>query len=352
MPTQKPPPLRTMASMSTPQHDSESVPQLSHEWTTPDYLGAWKVRWGFRRNIYRIDPGLYRIGDPGPDDPVLVTCNYKLTVDVVRRDLAGVDVWLLVLDTRGVNVWCAAGKKTFGTDEMIDRLMSSELPLMVNHTTIVAPQLGATGVAAHEVSRATGWKVVFGPVRSADLPAYLSAGMKATPEMRAVTFTFTERAVLFPVELTNALRGTWIAAPIALAALGLAITVFRPGVFGAPSADWLPLAAYAAGIVGGTVIVPLALPWLPGRAFGTKGAFSGALAGAAIGYLLGAGWAAFAASVLAASSLSSYLGMNFTGSTPYTSPSGVERELKTWLPIQAVAMIVALLLLLVQSYLR
>lgn len=325
---------------------------LDSKWEAADHLGAWKVRWGVGRDSYRIEPGLYRLGAAGSDSPVLVTCNYKLTVDVLRRDLAGIDAWVLVLETNGVNVWCAAGKKTFATDELIRRLLASDLALLVDHTTVVVPQLGATGVAAHEIKRATGWKVVFGPVRSKDIPEFLAAGMVASEKMRAVTFTFVERAVLFPVELVGALRGVKLAAPAALMLLGLAIGFFRPGVLGSEEAAWLPLSAYLAGVVGGAVVIPLALPWIPGRAFAFKGAIVGALLGAGAAQLLGAGWAAYAAAVLAAGSLSSFIGMNFTGSTPYTSPSGVEKELKSWLPVQAVSMILALLLLLVQSLLR
>lgn len=336
--------------MTIPTTDAARVPRLETRWSASDTLGAWKVRWGIGRDSYRVEPGLYRVGDPGTYSPVLATCNYKLTIDIVRRDLEGIDAWVLVLETRGVNVWCAAGKGTFGTAEMIHRLLTSDLALLVDHTTIVVPQLGATGVAAHEVRQATGWRVVFGPVRSADLPEFLESGMEATPAMRAVTFTLPERAVLAPVELVGSLSGYRALAPIALAALGLALGFFRPDVIGQPSAVWLPLAAHAGGVLGGSVVVPIALPWLPGRAFAMKGAFAGAVLGAVAGVALGAGPVAIAAAVLAAGALASYIGLNFTGSTPYTSPSGVEKELRRWLPIQAVSMVAALVLLLVQSY--
>ena len=91
------------------------APALSTTVTWRDVVGGWRVRWGMGRMRYLIAPGLYRIGNPDKQSPVLVTANYKLTVDAVRRELAGLSVWLLVLDTKGVNVWCAAGKGTFGT---------------------------------------------------------------------------------------------------------------------------------------------------------------------------------------------------------------------------------------------
>lgn len=67
---------------------------------------------------YTIDPGLYALGNPDESSPVLVTANYKLTFDRLRQSLPKLDAWVLVLDTKGINVWCAAGKGTFGTGEV------------------------------------------------------------------------------------------------------------------------------------------------------------------------------------------------------------------------------------------
>ena len=85
------------------------APALSTRLTWRDVLGGWRVRWGIGRMRYMISPGLYRVGEPDRQSPVLVTANYKLTIDAVRCELAGLNMWLLVLDTKGVNVWCAAG---------------------------------------------------------------------------------------------------------------------------------------------------------------------------------------------------------------------------------------------------
>ncbi len=140
---------------------------------------------------------------------MLVTCNYRMTVDLVRGDLAGVDAWLLVLETYGVNVWCAAGKGPSRTDELVRRIYSVHLAEVVDHERIILPQLGAVGVAAQTVRELTGYRVVWGPIRSADLRAFLAAEQKATPEMRAVTFTFAERMALAPVEFLGAFRYWW-----------------------------------------------------------------------------------------------------------------------------------------------
>jgi hypothetical protein len=103
-----------IGSMETPEG---RVPQVSSFWTQADYLGTFKARWGIGRRHYMVDPGLYALGRPDEKSPVLVTANYKMSFDRLRRALPGRNAWILVLDTKGINVWCAAGKGTFGTAE-------------------------------------------------------------------------------------------------------------------------------------------------------------------------------------------------------------------------------------------
>jgi hypothetical protein len=319
-------------------------------WSAEDWLGAIKVRCGFGRDRYRTPTGLYRIGEPGPDSPVLVTGNYKLTVDTVRRDLAGLAAWLLVVDTKGVNVWCAAGKKTFSSGEVAKSVITSGLIDHVAHETLVLPQLSAVGVAAHEVRRMCGYRVVFGPIRSADLPDYLGNGMKATPQMREVTFTFGERMVLAPVELLAAFRGKRLLVPLALVALaGLG-----PGIWTlAGLAERAPqaLAFYLTGVVAGTVGVPALLPYLPGRSLGWKGAELGAFSAWVVaGFMFQVATLTTLAAILGAGAVAAYLGVNFTGSTPYTSPSGVEKELRRGLPWMALAAAASIVLWVVGAW--
>lgn len=324
---------------------SVAVKQAPAGFSLSDRLGAWRVRWNIGRNRYAVEPGLYRVGSPGPDDPVIVTANYKLTFDVVRTALADRAAWMLVLDTNGINVWCAAGKGTFGTMELARRVLESGLAEHVSHRTLVVPQLGATGVAAHDVREFTGFRVAWGPVRAGDLPAFLDSGMKPSDQMRRVTFTMGERLVLTPVELSHAWRPRVLLAAAALAV----VSGFGTWGFSADAVlergGWM-LAAGFAGLLAGALLAPLFLPQLPFRMFSAKGALLGAIAGAAVAY--GAapvlGWLAALGLLFTAVAVASYMAMNFTGATTFTSPTGVEFEMRKSLPWQVASAGLALVL--------
>ena len=294
--------------------------------TQADHWDHILARWGYRRGHHRVTPGLYSLGTPTPASPVFVTANYTLSFDALRSALDGVDGYILVLDTDGINVWCAAGKGTFGTEELANRIEVSGLPDVVSHRKLVLPQLGASGVSAHEVKRRTGFTVTYGPVRAADLPAYLEAGT-ATPEMRRVNFTLGDRLVLVPVELVHVFLPTLAVA----LALGLLVS---------PLVGW----AVPAAVLAGAALFPILLPWLPGHAFSAKGFVLGglvavpfavyAIAGSAEGALWQRlAWAA--AFILAMPPVTAFLALNFTGATTFTSKTGVEREMKAYIRVMA-----------------
>jgi len=320
------------------------VPQVSTRLGWADRRGHWAVRWGIGRDNYAITPGLYAVGQPDGDSPLLVSANYKLSFDCLRSVLAGDSAWILVIDTRGINVWCAAGKGTFGTDEIIRSCRQAQLTELLNHRDLIVPQLGAPGVAAFKVKRDTGFKVIYGPVRAADLKTFFAAGMQATAAMRQVTFTSWERLILTPVEVMT-LRIKLVIAALALFVLG----GVGPEVFSLSAAWHRGLAATCAvlaGVVTGSVLTPVLLPWIPGRAFAVKGALLGLIATTFL--ILGpyrevgiSGWICLWLMVMA---VASHTAMNFTGSTTFTSPSGVAREMRYAIPCQALATIVAGLL--------
>ena len=190
------------------------MPQVSSSLVWADRLGTYKARWGIGRMYYTIEPGLYALGKPDEQSPVLVTANYKMSFDKLREALPGRDMWILVLDTKGINVWCASGKGTFGTMELVGRIKSTGLSQIVSHRELILPQLSGPGVAAHHVKKLSGFKVIYGPIRATDLLTFLDHGLKATPEMRLKTFTTWERMELIPMELIGALKVGIIVIPI------------------------------------------------------------------------------------------------------------------------------------------
>jgi len=306
-----------------------------------DRLGAWMVRWRFRRMHYRVEPGLYAVGRPTADSLVLVSANYKLSFDRLRSQLAGLDAWLLVLDTRGINVWCSAGKGTFCAEEIARRIEATRLDQVVSHRTLVVPQLAAPGVAAHEVRRQTGFSVVYGPVRAEDIPAFLAAGMQAEPEMRRVRFPLSDRLAVVPVELVAALKYVLLvgAAFLLLAGLGRdGYSLARVGSVGIWSVLVLLVAA-----AGGVSLTAAGLPWLPGRALALKGFWIGVLLTLGMFAVTGFSpdWAGGRLSALAwcliVPAVSSFMAMSYSGATTYTSLSGVRREMRLALPVQIAA---------------
>jgi len=115
------------------------ITPTSAELTFRDILGTWKARWGIGRMNFIVEPGLYSLGKPDKNSPVLVSANYKMSFDKLRKELKGIDAWILVLDTKGINVWCAAGKGTFGTQELLNRIAIVQLEKVVSHRTVIFP---------------------------------------------------------------------------------------------------------------------------------------------------------------------------------------------------------------------
>lgn len=285
---------------------------------------------------YLVPPGLYALGTPGPDDPVLVTANYKMSYDVIRRALAGRSAWLMVLETFGINVWCAAGKGTFGTEEVVKRIAAVGLEKVVRHRLLLLPILGAPGVSAHEVRARSGFAVRYAAIRAEDLPAFLDGGMVTSPAMREPTFTLRERLVLIPVELVHALKPTLAVCALLYLAAGAGSGSFSP------QAGVTAVFGYLGAVVAGSAVTPLLLPWLPTRSFAVKGAVTG-LAAVSLWYLAaGLGrWDAGStlAAFLALPAVSAFYALNFTGCTPFTSRSGVKKEMRLSLPLMGAAVI-------------
>jgi len=288
------------------------------------------ARLGYRRFSHLVEPGLYSLGDPSPVSPVFVTANYTLSFDALRTSIKGIDGYILVLDTKGINVWCAAGKGTFGTTEVIKRVQETELSQVVSHRRLILPQLGAPGVSAHEVQKQTGFKVDYGPVRASDLPRYLANGPDA--EMRKVKFPVKDRIVLIPVEIVQ----TFII---------MAVAAFVLYIIGGPVAALMALTV----VLAGTVLFPILLPWLPTRDFSSKGIVLGLIMALPFiaNIIINRGTDPFwitsmfvVADALLIAPGVGYLALNFTGSSTFASRTGVKREIFRYIPIMVAMFII------------
>jgi hypothetical protein len=298
-----------------------TIPVVFTRLLPSDRWGGILARWGVGRMNYSVLPGLYAVGKPGPDSMVFVSANYKLSFDALRSKLGGLDAWILVLDTKGINVWCAAGKGSFGTVELVSRIAKVKLGSIVTHRKLVLPQLGASGVSAPEVVRRSGFSVEWGPVRASDIPAWLAAGRVKSEAMGEVTFTLRERMAVAPVELVHA----WPMLPAALALGALYGLPAGTGWFGRA----LPAALLLAGTMPvGTLLFPALLPWLPGRAFVVKGAILGAAWAVVASLGFGLPVAAALGGILVATPVTAFFGMNFTGASTYTSQPGALLEVE------------------------
>lgn len=316
------------------------VPVVSTTITRADRWEHVRCRTSGFRNSYTVQPGLYAVGSPGPASDVLVSANYKLSFDHLRGELAGLDAWILVLDTGGINVWCAAGKGTFGTDELIRRIASVRLDTLVTHRRIILPQLGAPGVSGQAVRKATGFRVHYGPVHARDLRSFIEAGYAATLEMRTVRFGIFDRLILTPMELNPALKKYFpIYALIVLVSFGLQPSgiIFREAWLGG-----LPfLILGLISITAGAFVTPLLLPFIPSRSFAVKGWLAGMGAVLIVIFatplMKDSGTFLRLASLLFFPLASSYVALQFTGATTFTGMSGVKKELRIAVPVYFLA---------------
>jgi NAD-dependent dihydropyrimidine dehydrogenase PreA subunit len=161
--------------------------------------------------IFRFVPlpcrtGLIQIGNPDNRSPVFLTGNYHLTVMRVKNALQGQNAFLLVANSRGINVWCAAAGGHFTHHDVISSLKISGIEGLVAHRKVILPQLAACGIEARAIHQSSGWRVIWGPVYARDIPDFLEKGKIKTDDMREVRFSLSQRlemavAWAFPISL-------------------------------------------------------------------------------------------------------------------------------------------------------
>ena len=153
-------------------------------------FGGYFFRWiGFS-----TEPTLIKVGNPNEMSPVLLTCNFNITVKRVLKALKGLDCYLLVAPSNGINVWCGACGDDFHTDSVLSIIKTSGINDLVKHKNLILPQLSAPGIDPVEIKKKTGWNVKFGPVYIKDIHKYLENNFTKSKKQSIIRFTLSKRA--------------------------------------------------------------------------------------------------------------------------------------------------------------
>ncbi|UCD56805.1 MAG: methyltransferase domain-containing protein [Candidatus Hydrogenedentota bacterium] len=289
---------------------------------SPDRLPGWTEALGKVCSYFTlafkavpIRTGLYKFGNPSEKSPVLVTANYLLTFASVKKHLRGLDCYLLVIDTRGINVWCSAGKGNFSAEEIHNSLRATRAGDIIETRTLILPKLSATGVKYRDVKQLTGWDAVFGPVYARDIPEYLGNGCVTGRHVKRVRFAFGDRL--------------WVAVPFAFFVGFLALLPLL--VFRRLYSPMIPVIAVAAAFA-----FPLAFYRLPTNQFFKKGLTLG-LIGAAGGVLFllvtGAPAKEMVQWSLIIVGLTTFIAMDFSGMSPVSNYSRINEEYHVVVPL-------------------
>lgn len=240
------PPEEAPFSSSETSLSAPVIARLRHRVTLRTLLiDLWALFFRIIPPYPKVTPGLYQLGTPSAGSPVLVTGNFDLTVRRLVKAIDGqLDAWILVVDTSGINVWCAAGGGFFTAEKVIAALKSSHLETVVHHHALVLPQLCANGVDGWRIREQTGWGVHWGPARAVDIPAYLASHRKKSDSMRWVRFPLKDRLEM--VTVTLGFYGLLILLPV---------FIFWRSLFWPVTFSMLGLSYFYAVIH----------PWLPGR---------------------------------------------------------------------------------------
>jgi len=133
-----------------------------------------------RTNIYtdpqaliQVNPGLYEIGKPNRNAPVIVTSNFSLTYFTVASDIEASKVpsYLLVIDTEGLSVMTAFAADKFTPEKIAQALDDYKVAEKVDHRRLIIP--GMIAMMKMKLEDLTGWEVLVGTKDSSALPKYL-----------------------------------------------------------------------------------------------------------------------------------------------------------------------------------
>ncbi|MFX1367465.1 MAG: methyltransferase domain-containing protein [Promethearchaeota archaeon] len=289
-----------------------------------------------------IKSGLYKAGNPSSESPIVVTANYELTYYTVMRALAkdDIDAWVLVCDTAGINVWCAARGIHFNSDDVVQMIRLTGIANLVNHRELILPQLAAAGMDPKDIRKRTGFRVEYGPVRIQDLSKWLELGKpKPKPrEMATVTFNLRERmeqTVAHVPFLFAVLLGKPLATILGAIALVTLMALGIPVVFGLIYPFTLQvvllIGEFVFALAANALILGVLFPILPskGNSFWRRGLGLAAITlpfAAIIMVTMGVHWTTFVLWIVIQFILAVSLTMDWSGMTSVSDPKVIRRE--------------------------
>jgi acetyl-CoA decarbonylase/synthase, CODH/ACS complex subunit gamma len=123
-----------------------------------------------------VAEGIFEIGNPDENSPVLVTTNFALTYFIVSGEIEAsrVPAWLLIKDSEGLSVLTAWAAGKFGGDDVGMFVKKSGIMDKVKHTEIIIPGYAAA-IAGDVEEELSGWSVTVGPREAAHLAGFLKA---------------------------------------------------------------------------------------------------------------------------------------------------------------------------------
>lgn len=123
-----------------------------------------------------VTEGIYEIGKPDENSPVLVTTNFALTYFIVSGEIEGSKVpsWLLIKDSEGLSVMTAWAAGKFAGDDVGVFVKKCGIMDKIKHTELIIPGYAAA-IAGDVEEELAGWTITVGPREAAHLPAFLKA---------------------------------------------------------------------------------------------------------------------------------------------------------------------------------
>jgi len=154
--------------------------------TAPLSRASAKAALTLRQNVYtdpqkpiQMNPGLYRVGSPGKDAPVLMTVNFSLTFFTLEGYLesARIPCFMLIVDTEGLSVLTAVAAGKLNETLVRDAIRKSDVEKEVSHKKLIIP--GYAAPLSGRIEEATGWKVMVGPRDAAEIGDFLNKEWKS-----------------------------------------------------------------------------------------------------------------------------------------------------------------------------